>query len=365
MGANLLLDVLLVLIVLLFIPLGFWRGAAREAFVAGGILFGAELARHWAGAWGSDIAAQTNLRAGAARFLVAAAVLLLTTLVLGYGAGAAVRIPEPGLGSRLLGGALAGLNGALFLGVSLSLIETYLLDGRPSDTIDDGAAARWLLNDFGWVLLLGAAVAAACVAAGLIAHAFKGEEAPAAAPVGKRSPQLVGASGRGVRMPRGADAGKFEPARGDGFAHGARGRDSYLDLTSLHIAPSVPGNVEPGFDGSYRGWPDRGRASERGWPSPPNGANGHQPDASVADTWGRGDGANLWRTQPATDDDGANDGGDADEWNAGHGRRRDWNAPAPEPPPDPQRAAARDHCVVCGGLVGPDDTFCPRCGSRI
>ncbi|MDP9355327.1 MAG: CvpA family protein, partial [Chloroflexota bacterium] len=128
MSSSLLLDGLLLLVVLLFIPIGLWRGGVREAIVAGGIVLGGALAGSWARPWGDDLASQLDLRPQTARFLVALAALLGATLCVGYAGGAALRPGAPGLLGRVAGGLLAGLNGLLLLGYGLGFLDQYVLE---------------------------------------------------------------------------------------------------------------------------------------------------------------------------------------------------------------------------------------------
>jgi uncharacterized membrane protein required for colicin V production len=95
-----LLDALLLILIALFIPIGVWRGAYREAFVTLGILFGAVLAGFWGEPWGADLAAITRLNESGGTFMVAMLCLIGSTFLLGYSAGAAVPVPPPGWVAR-------------------------------------------------------------------------------------------------------------------------------------------------------------------------------------------------------------------------------------------------------------------------
>src|SRR5918998_995500 len=128
MDVHLALDALLVFIILLFVPIGLWRGAVREAIVAAAILLGAALAGAWARPWGDDLATRTAFEAPTGRFVVAVAALVLCTVCLGYGGGAAWRGDQPGTFGRLIGGVLAALNGVLLIGFAVSFLDRYLLE---------------------------------------------------------------------------------------------------------------------------------------------------------------------------------------------------------------------------------------------
>ncbi len=153
-----LLDILLLVLIALFIPIGFWRGAQREALVTLGILFGAALADWWAEPWGRDLADITRLRPAGGAFMVAVLFLIGSTFLLGYGAGAVVYVPRPGLASRLLGALIAGGNGALLLSFALNDIRIYLLGDANRAFLDDAVVAHFLSVGVGWLLLAAAAV---------------------------------------------------------------------------------------------------------------------------------------------------------------------------------------------------------------
>ncbi|HEX7102495.1 MAG TPA: CvpA family protein, partial [Nitrolancea sp.] len=127
MSVFILLDVLLIILISLFVPIGFWRGAQREIMVTLGILLGAALAEWWAHPWGSDLADLTSLRDTGGAFMVAVLFLIGSTFLLGYGAGAALPVPPPGLLARILGAIVAAGNGALILSFALRDIRVYLL----------------------------------------------------------------------------------------------------------------------------------------------------------------------------------------------------------------------------------------------
>ncbi|HEX7069784.1 MAG TPA: CvpA family protein [Rhodothermales bacterium] len=157
MNVFVLLDILLLLLIALFVPIGFWRGVQREVLVTLGILFGAALADAWALPWGRDLATLTRLRESGGAFMVAVLFLIGSTFLLGYGAGAALPVPRPGLISRLFGALVAGGNGALLLNFALRDIRVYLLPGENANFLDRAVFAHFLATGMGW-LLLGAGV---------------------------------------------------------------------------------------------------------------------------------------------------------------------------------------------------------------
>jgi uncharacterized membrane protein required for colicin V production len=158
MNVFLLLDILLLILIALFIPIGFWRGTHRELFVTLGILFGAALGRFWAEPWGSDLAEFIRLRESGGVFMIAVLFLIGITFLLGYGAGTALTVPRPGWKSRMFGAIIAGLNGALLLGFALQDIRIYLLGDQAPGFLDRAVVAQFLMLGMGWLLLGAAAV---------------------------------------------------------------------------------------------------------------------------------------------------------------------------------------------------------------
>src|SRR5579884_2992840 len=151
------LDILLLILIVLPIPIGFWRGAQREAFVTLGILFGATLSDWWARPWGGDLAAMSGLRDSAGAFMVAMLFLVGATFLLGYGTGAALPMPPSGLVSRIFGGLIAGANSALLFSFTLRNIRIFLLDNQDTNFLDHTLLAQFLSTGIGWILM-GAAV---------------------------------------------------------------------------------------------------------------------------------------------------------------------------------------------------------------
>jgi uncharacterized membrane protein required for colicin V production len=156
LSVFILLDVLLIILISLFVPIGFWRGAQREIMVTLGILLGAALAEWWAHPWGSDLANLTSLRDTGGAFMVAVLFLIGSTFLLGYGAGAAMPVPPPGLLARILGAIVAAGNGALILSYALRDIRVYLLPDSDSGFLDKAVIAHFLSTGVGWILLVAA-----------------------------------------------------------------------------------------------------------------------------------------------------------------------------------------------------------------
>lgn len=156
MSVFILLDILLLILVALFVPIGFWRGVHREILVSLGILLGAALAEWWARPWGTDLANLTSLRDTGGAFMVAVLFLIGSTFLLGYGAGAALPVPPPGIVSRIFGALVAAGNGALLLSFALRDIRVYLLPNSDSGFLDRAMVAHFLSTGVGWILLIAA-----------------------------------------------------------------------------------------------------------------------------------------------------------------------------------------------------------------
>jgi len=153
-----LLDILLLILVALFVPIGFWRGAQREVLVTLGIFFGAALSDAWARPWGHDLAGLTSLRESGGAFMVSVLFLVGSTFLLGYGTGAALPVPRPGLWSRFFGGLIAGGNGALLLSYALRDIRLYLLADQAPGFLDRSLVAQFLSSGIGWLLMVATVV---------------------------------------------------------------------------------------------------------------------------------------------------------------------------------------------------------------
>jgi uncharacterized membrane protein required for colicin V production len=159
MSIFLVLDVLLILLIALFTPIGFWRGPVKELLVSLGVLFGILLADFWARPWGRDLADMTDLTDGSGAFIVAMTFLVASTFILGYGFGAALGPAYHSTEARLLGAFIAALNGTLLLSFALQYVRLYLLSDANEESLDDSFVSQFLLDQIGWVLMLTAIVA--------------------------------------------------------------------------------------------------------------------------------------------------------------------------------------------------------------
>ena len=153
MSIFIVLDVLLIVMIGLFAPIGYWRGPVRELFVTLGILFGILLADFWARPWGRDLASFSDLTNSSGGFVMAFIFLVASTFILGYGIGATLgnlwHSPE----AKVLGAAIATLNGMLLLSFSLQYVRLFLLSDTNEENLHDSFIADFLLDGIGWVLL--------------------------------------------------------------------------------------------------------------------------------------------------------------------------------------------------------------------
>jgi uncharacterized membrane protein required for colicin V production len=323
----LLLDILLGLVVLLFVPFGIRRGVAKEAMVSAGILLGATLAERFGQTWSAELAARFALEPDTALFAVSALLLFAGTFLLGYGGGAALGVVRPGTGSRLVGGVLAAFNAALLLSYLLRWIDETLRQGA---ALDDGIVSQALLRQTDLLLLAGAGVLLVLTVVGWIMNALRSRRLP-------RESDGVLAGGiparqRPVRVSPSADAGKYEPTVDQVARSGRFG--SSLDATS-------PLGQRP--------WSATDQAL--------SGTNGHGHDALAESATQYAPGVS-----PPQQDETV--------WAA-------WSSPANEEPfsrsdtankwPVPSSVGVTDdeRCAVCRARVGPRDVFCPECGATL
>jgi uncharacterized membrane protein required for colicin V production len=151
---NLWLDILLVILILLFAPIGFMRGPVKEIIVTLGVLFGALLADYWARPWGRDLDSMTGLGDEQGAFVVAMAFLVGATFIGGYGIGVALANSDFSLQGRLLGGFAAMFNGALLVSFTLQYVRRYLLSTENEESLRDSYVVRFLMDELGWLLLI-------------------------------------------------------------------------------------------------------------------------------------------------------------------------------------------------------------------
>ena len=206
------LDLLIGLILVLFVPLGVWRGLLREALTTGGILLAAVVAGDWAPVWGPALTAQTGLTRPLALFLVAISLFLGVVLVIGYGSALLLPARAPGRWGRAAGGPLGLVNAALIVGYTLRFLQIHLYGNAPDSAIAQSSAAWFLANLVAVVFLLPVLVLtpAIIVAAGVrLVRRRRGYAAVGAAATTAVLPALADtAATRPIQRPAGvADTG--------------------------------------------------------------------------------------------------------------------------------------------------------------
>lgn len=333
----LLLDILLGLVVLLFVPFGIRRGVAKEAIVSAGILLGAILGDRFGVIWGAELSARFALAPPAATFAASALLLFGGTFLIGYGGGAALGVMRPGTLSRLTGGLLAAFNAALLLSYLLRWIDELLQQGA---ALDDGIVSEALLRQSDLLLLAATGVLLLLIVAGWIVHAARARRQPREL----NGSLLDGMPGRQrpVRIAPAADAGKYEPGSEPVSRSGRFGQG--LDATSPLPAGSAV---------TYTGAANEQQRGQGPWPGAgqPNLApNGHSRENRVDAS-----------REPQSDDT---------VWSA-------WSAapntevlsraePSSQWPVAPALGVTDDdRCAVCRARVGPRDVFCPECGATL
>jgi uncharacterized membrane protein required for colicin V production len=156
---NLGLDFLLVLLIVLFAPIGFVRGPIKELLATLGVLFGALLAEYWSRPWGGDLDSYTNIGEDPGAFVVAMAFLVSATFVIGYGLGAVLAPLPYSTPARVIGGVIASLNGILLVSFTLQYVRFFLLSDENEASLNDSLVVRLLLDQLGWILLIAGVLA--------------------------------------------------------------------------------------------------------------------------------------------------------------------------------------------------------------
>jgi len=351
MNATLVLDLLLVAIVLLFVPIGVFRGGVKEALTGGAVLLGGAGASASAISWGDDVADVIGIQRASARFLIAAASLAMATVLLGYGAGFALGRTSPSLPGRVLGGILAAGNGAMLVAFTLAAVEQHLLNRPGASTLDDGIVAGVFLRHFGWVLLAVGIAGLGGIVGGVVLDRLSPD--PETVVIGAAGPPVAGAALRPVRVPRAADAGKREPLpaaeddqRVTGSWSAAANRDQAAIRVQRQTVDPWAGERAPVADGPFHpawasGTPDHAaRAGTKGrFDGEPHDLRPNQPMERLPDRPAARV-TNLWEArgwQPGTE------GGTVAE--------------------HPPVMAESGVCLACGSPFDPKDAYCPECGA--
>lgn len=171
-------------VLLLLAGLGAWRGPLRSLLALLGTLLGALLADIWAPTWGDSLVRQFGIEnRNTVLWTIACTAFLLTTLLVGYGAGLLVPRTRPAVSSTvparrrlsvgsplplLLGLLLGLLNAALILGFLFAYTAELLKSEAFEALLISAPLVRLLRDGLGWVLLGLALLIAASVIGRLV-----------------------------------------------------------------------------------------------------------------------------------------------------------------------------------------------------
>lgn len=227
MTNELILDLAVVAVAALFAIIGFIRGVQREVFATAAILGGWAMASAWTSRWQSDLAELVAISERTAGFILTAAILAGSLVILGWGAGGVVGAPPRSPGQRVAGAVLGAINGVLLASYGLSTYSEYLsgLSGRR--LIESSRVARVIRDELPYALAIGMALA---VALTVIALAVGGSGKQTPLPTGRPYP----APARKESLAYQDEEYKVEPVR--------RPVASGLDNT-MPIAPVDPGRL--------------------------------------------------------------------------------------------------------------------------
>lgn len=147
------LDFLLIVIVLMMVPIGFFRGGLRELSVSAGLMLGILMAQAWTDRWSGLVQRLFGMGEGSSRFLTSILICFGITALFGYGASAAFNY-RPGPGGRLYGAFLALFNALVALGFLLTQWATFLEPDQPENSVTDGFVSRLLIERMDVILLI-------------------------------------------------------------------------------------------------------------------------------------------------------------------------------------------------------------------
>ncbi len=150
---NLTLDILLVVLVLLFAPIGYMRGPVKELLVTLGVVFGALSVEFWARPWGRDLDFYFDIGDDPGAFVVAMSFIMGATFIAGYGLGLLLAPWTFSVRGRLTGAAISALNGALLISFSLQYVRLFLLSDANEEALEQSHSVSFLMNQIGWIML--------------------------------------------------------------------------------------------------------------------------------------------------------------------------------------------------------------------
>ena len=165
---NLTLDILLVVLVLLFAPIGYMRGPVKELLVTLGVVFGALAVEFWARPWGRDLDFYFDTGDDPGAFIVAMSFLMATTFIGGYGLGLLIAPWTFSIRGRLAGALISAVNGALLVSFSLQYVRLFLLSDANEDALEQSYSVSILMNEVGWIMLGALALTPIAIIYGLV-----------------------------------------------------------------------------------------------------------------------------------------------------------------------------------------------------
>ncbi len=167
---NLTLDILLVVLILLFAPIGYMRGPIKELLVTLGVTFGALMVEYWSRPWGRDLDYYFDIGDDPGAFVVAMGFLMGTTFIAGYGLGLLLAPWTYSIRGRIAGAAISAFNGVLLVSFSLQYVRLFLLSDANEDALEQSYTVSFLINEIGWVMLGALAVVPVVIIYGLVTH---------------------------------------------------------------------------------------------------------------------------------------------------------------------------------------------------
>ena len=328
------LDLLLALVLVMFVPIGLWRGALREWMTLAGILFGWIMQAEWSGttSWGGDLAALLKLDPTLASFFVAALLFLGITLIVGYGSGVMLPYrPDLSWSNRALGACLGLGNGVLILSGVLRIMDQTLFNSQAGSPLRLSGLGEFLIVYVGWAYLLMLIVLVGSIFAGVAARlagrpALLDEYLPYSQPAlawqqnGATAPPWSAAP-----EPAWEGVSIAAPAENERERAGATYEQDTAVLEPVVAAPMSEAATIPGAAAL--------------------------PLVAILPTGGSGNGGQQTRLE----------GGRPTE-PAGPTAVKTTPAP-PAATPRPVNGVAKAPCAICGSALAPGARFCASCGN--
>lgn len=148
-------DFALPALLVLFLPLGFWRGLWRELLTSIGISLAALTTIIWTSTWSRLLSGLLRVDQPSAQLMTQMAGFVAITLLVGYGSSLLpLRIRNGNLWIRLLGALVGLVNGSIILSFILQFIYFYSVATGPQQNPVTTSMVAWnLANWAGWFYL--------------------------------------------------------------------------------------------------------------------------------------------------------------------------------------------------------------------